>query len=259
MDDLHANTDASNNADENREQDMGGDVLSQLTPGVVVVSHLAGVVRVVSVTVLSAHASVLAASALHATHVSQNGGAPSAVEGGAVLGRRLVVLLFLVRRDGGLGLFDIADHEASGRGLDELDLDIGDVGDEAVSDLDDLEVHLDELKLLLRILSDGADAQAVTQLRGVGVGVLRVLGSGLCEVGNLRSTEGLVPRGRLRVELEVVDEEVVDAGGVGFDGEGELEMVVEVRHCVEAAIVLTHRQGAAGAVDLDAVARKAYI
>lgn len=242
---LHANTNASNNADEDGQEDVRGDVLGELAPGVVVLSEVTSVVSVMAVvamlavTALTVHA-VLATAAVLATHVPQDGGAPLAVQGGAVSGSLLVLL---GGGDGSLGHVDVGDHELAVGGLDQLDVDIGDVADEAVANLDDLKVNLEELELLVLVHRDGADGKAVAQLRSVGVGLTRVLCGSLGEGGNLRSAEGRVPGGGLGVQLEVVDEEVVEAGGVGFDGEGQLEVVLDVGHGVVAAIVVPHGKG----------------
>lgn len=256
---LHAHADASNNADENWEKNVRGNVLRELAPGVMVLSELALVVSVVavvavvamlSVTALTIHAVVLATAAVLSPHIPQDGSAPLAVESGAGVGRALSLIL-LGRRDGGFGGLDVGNHELAGGGLDQFDVDVRNVANEAVAYLNNLQVDLKKLELLVIILGHGADTQTVTQLRCLGIRLARVLGGGFGESGNLRSTKGGVPGRSLGVKFEIVDEEVVEAVGVGFDGECELEVVLNVGQSVVATIVMLHRQGASGAVELD--------
>lgn len=243
--------DAGDNTDQDRQDDVRGELAEEQGPAVLaVVRHLvaADVMTVVVVGVcLSAVASLdahhaRAAVHLHLLQLGGDDGAPLAEDGGALL-------LLLVHRGGGglgCGLLDLGDKEVVPGRLDQVDTDVGKAVDEYGADLDNLEVDDDELETLVGGLDDGLNLQAeakllldrlgrlalvwaelvvALKLLGILCGVLLVLVVVLVMVpgllGDLSCDENVCEGVGVGVQLEAVDRQLA-----GLSGEVELEMAI---------------------------------
>lgn len=206
----YADTDTGDNADQDRQDDVGSEFAEQQRPAVLTLGHVPGVVTVVLVRVravsvaLTTH-HVRAAMEFHALELLDKNGAPLAKDSRALLGH-FVHMIWCVLRS---RLLDLSNEKFTAWALNQVDPDVGQAINKDRADLDDLKIHLDQVKTLVSELLNWVDLQAeakllldglgsvlvgskfVVALQGFGVLLLLVLGmvlatvvSGL-EVGDL--------------------------------------------------------------------------
>lgn len=141
----------------------------------------------------------------HALEALDDGGTPPTVCGFAL---DVVTSRGFGRGGGRRSLIGSSNHQLAACGPEQFHVDVGDALNEAVPDLDDLEVNFDEVQFLpvgLLLLYDGPDGQAIAQGSEQRMGLVRMLGDGLGKVDDLRGAQRGVPRGGLGIEFEIVD------------------------------------------------------
>lgn len=218
----HAEDTSSNtchDTNSNREEDVSGDVFKEMSPALpvfvvrtalTVTVHVDFHVTTLLTSMAGATTTMLARS--ETTELLLGHRNPFAEHGRALLlrihGRRLHVLGF----SGG----KIGDHQFTRRGLDQLDLDIGNAINECISNLDDLEVDHNELKIIV-IISRGnqtrlqAKAEVLKMMRGRALDMSGELHLTNLEVRQEGGSEGVLEGIGLGIEFESIQEEAIDA------------------------------------------------